>query len=261
MSRLLLCFAIMVELLTVHATAAPPEPTPPAATITAPTPPPVVRLSEKLPIETFAQLDFIDEARLSPHGQRIAGLLGIKGEQAIAIINLFDKSEKTVGVRAPEDTQVDWVRWVNDDNIIVGLRALLPVETEQFYVTRVIAINRLTGKVTWLLRDLQGTRASNILYVPRDGSTSILIAGSNSVYNTHDFWPKVYRVDVATGRASVVLDGSEDVWDWYADQNGVVRMGSSYDDDHYRARTMYRGENGDSSTRLKASISARAKTC
>ncbi len=119
--------------------------------------------ADKLPVAAFAELPFVERSQLSPDGSRIAGLLGVGGVQNIAIINLFNKTETKIKIPVPAATQALWIRWVNDDNIIVGLSALLPVENENWYVTRALAINRVSGKVTKLLWEKNGQDTADVL--------------------------------------------------------------------------------------------------
>ncbi len=219
-----ICLIILVLLTTGIARAAPPAP--PA----------------RLPLTAFAELPFVTRAEISPDGTRLAGLLAVGGTQRIAVISLFNKEERIIAVAVPDGTQATWLRWVNDDNIIAGLVALLPVETEKFYVSRVIAINRTTGKMTKLLWNLNGQNVADVLWVPTDGRSEILMAGQATVYsNLEGFWPAVFQVDVTTGRNKQVVKGQNSVMDWSADATGTVRAGYGYVDSTRTSRLLYRG--------------------
>ncbi|MGH8676822.1 MAG: hypothetical protein ACREUQ_00530, partial [Burkholderiales bacterium] len=93
----------------------------------------------------------------------------------IGVFNLFDRKENSAMLRIPEATQASWVQWVNENNYIVGLRALLPFGAgERWYVSRIIAVNRVTGKVTKLLWDLGGQKV-NLIWTASDGTPNVLI--------------------------------------------------------------------------------------
>ena len=197
----------------------------------------------KLPVEAFAQIPFVERAKISPNGTRLAGLLGIGGAQSIAILNMFDTSDKPVRISVPDGTQANSVRWVNEDNIVVGLTTLLPVENDRWYVSRAIAISRKSGKITKLLWDSGGQNAGDILWIPSDGSNEILISAQDSIYSNEDgFWPTVYRVDVTTGRKRLAAKGHEGVLSWSADSAGNIRAGEGYDDSTRTSRLLYRAE-------------------
>lgn len=200
-----------------------------------------------LPVTAFAQLPFIAHPRLSPDGTRLAGLFNIAGEQAIAIRSLFDKTDKGVMIRVPDGTQVEWLSWVNDDNILVGLDALLPFgDSDTAYVSRAVAVNRLTGKITKLLWNKAGQNSADLLWTATDGKPDVLIAAQDSIYADDDgFWPTVYRVNVESGASRIVQTGRTGIYDWDADASGRVRMGNGYRDDNRSFWVIYRGETGD----------------
>ncbi|MCO4092793.1 MAG: hypothetical protein HEQ34_12690, partial [Sphingorhabdus sp.] len=126
------------------------------------TPPPVAATAPAAPpsVEAFASLPFVERAELSPDGNHIAGIFGV-----------------------PDGTQPGRIQWVNNDNIIVSLTGLLPIEGDRWYITRLLAVNRLSGKFTKLLWDLNGQNAGDVLSVPNDGSNEILVAAQATIYS------------------------------------------------------------------------------
>ncbi|WP_338426875.1 alpha/beta hydrolase family protein [Sphingopyxis kveilinensis] len=201
---------------------------------------------EPLPTAAFAQLPFMEMPELSPDGRHVAGLFGVKGEQRIGILPLRGAMAAAVFVAVPDQTEIDWLRWVGDDDIVIGLRALLPVENDNWYITRLLGLNRTTGKPTRLLWDLKGQNAADLLWMPTDGGREILVAGQNSIYADEDFWPAVYRVDVATGRKKTEVNGRTSVMEWGADHLGRVRYGIGYRDQSTKATLLYRRDGGGS---------------
>lgn len=221
---------------TLHAQA--PSPAPSAAPVV------VTKPLASLDAAAFARIPFIENATLSPDGTRIAGLLGVGGQQRISLMPLFDETQGSIHIGVPEGTEANWLRWVNDDNLIVGLQALLPLDGRRTYVSRLIAINRTSGKVTKLLWDSDGQNAADVLWIPSDGSTEILVAAQNSFYLDRGFYPTVYRVNVATGHRRTVVVEERGIYDWSADSNGSVRIGTGYEDNTRKFRLIYRGEGG-----------------
>lgn len=207
----------------------------------------------KLTAADFAQLPFVKNPVLSLDGTRIAGFFAIGGKQLIGISNLFDKNEQMVMFGIPEGTEASFIRWINDDNVLVGLHGLLPVEAgERWYISRAIAINRTTRKITKLLWDSGGQNAADLVWVPSDGSSKILVAAQYSIYSNYPelLWPSVYRVDVATGNKATIIKGREGVTDWYADAQGTVRTGFKFADAGRKFSLLYRGEGSSGSFRL-----------
>lgn len=200
----------------------------------------------------FAQLPFVEHAELSPDGRRFAGLIAADGRQIIAIHELFETTTKPFLLAVPDDTQADWVKWVNDDNILVGLSGLMPVEGDRWYVSRVIAINRVTHKLTRIFAKSGGQNAGDVIWIPSDGSNQILLAAQNSIYLDTEFWPAVYKVDVTSGRMTKQLSGRESVMNWIADASGQVRAGIAYDDLSRSYTLLYRDGTGSFRTITRA---------
>jgi dipeptidyl aminopeptidase/acylaminoacyl peptidase len=184
-----------------------------------------------IPVESFATLPLISSAKISPDGSMIAGLLGINGEQRIAAFNIVGEKKGGINVPVPDRLEVNWLKWINDDNIIVGVSALLPVQGNEWDISRVLAINIKTQAVTKLLWDSEGQNAGDLLWTPSDGSNDVLIAAQDSIYSSDDkFWPSVYRVNISNGKKSKVVFGTKGVSEWSVDAAGNVRAGIGYND-------------------------------
>ena len=184
-----------------------------------------------LPTESFSKIPFIEDPVLSPNGEYVAGLFGIGGEQRIVMISLNNDGSAPVVVAVPDQTQVNRIRWVNDDNIIASVTVLSRVQEDSWYLSRLISVNRKTKAFTKLLWNLRGQNAADILWTPKDGSNEILVSGQDSVFsNQPGFWPTVYRVNVETGKSKKAVRGKSGVLDWAADHNGNVRIGIRYND-------------------------------
>ncbi|HLQ11760.1 MAG TPA: S9 family peptidase [Steroidobacteraceae bacterium] len=220
-------------------TAAPaPAVTPsPAAT---PAPPTAPAPGEKLPVDSFARLPFVEYPSIAPDGTHWAGLLGLGGIQSIAIFNLFEKPAVAVRIMVPDQTNVRWMRWANADNVLVGLDALVRVTAEDWYVRRLVSVNRVTGKVSYLLWDVGGQNASDVIWMPNKAGNEVLVAAQNSIYQELDWWPAVHQVDITNGHDHVVVAPHPGISEWMADGEGTVRAGVGYDDSRRTSRLVYR---------------------
>lgn len=200
-----------------------------------------------IPVDAFAKLPFISNAEISPNGQMIAGLLAVGGEQRIAAFNLFGDRVAGINMAVPEKTQISWVRWVNDNHLLVGLSALLPVSTDDWYVSRLLAIDVKTQAITKLLWNLGGQNSADVVWMPSDGSNEIQVAAQNSIYtDSDDFWASVFKVNVANGKSKKVVFGKTGVMDWSADASGNVRAGIGYDDATQTQTLYYRATGAES---------------
>lgn len=195
-----------------------------------------------LPALAFARLPFFADGEISADGLSFAGKLVIGGTQLLGVRHLFDAAAKPLYLRLPETDELDWVRWVNKDFVIAGMRALLPLGgPEKAYVRRIMVVDLRSGKATILLRDLMGQNGGDLLWVARDGTPQILVAAQNSIYLDENFFPTVYRINLETGRRVVVQAARSGIYRWIADGNGVVRAGIGTADDGRSSRLLYRG--------------------
>ncbi|WP_143182711.1 alpha/beta hydrolase family protein [Parasphingorhabdus marina] len=199
--------------------------------------------AEKLPLEAFAKLPFIEMIELSPNGQYFAGVFGVKGEQRILISPLnFDRT-KIKMLPIPDETEISRIRWINDDNILISMYGLTRVFDDRWYISRIFGVNRKTGEFTKLLTRQTGQNAAQVIWTPSDGSAEILAAGQGSIYSDEDeFWPGVFRVNVETGKQKRVLKGKQYVTRWGADGSGNVRFGLGYNDRNQTSRLLYAKE-------------------
>lgn len=196
---------------------------------------------QPLPVQAFAVLPFVEKAKISPDGTQIAGLFSVRGEQRIAMMPILGDRKKAVIIPVPEQTEVSWIRWTGNDNIVVGLYALMPVYGDRWYVSRLIGVNRHSRKITRILWDAGGQNAADLLWVATDGSPDILVSAQESIYtDTPGFWPTVYRVDVTNGRKKKVETGRSNIFDWIADHDGEVRLGISYLEKTASSTLLYR---------------------
>jgi hypothetical protein len=67
-----------------------------------------------------------------------------------------------------------------------------------------------------------------VLWIDPEGQ-SILLAYQSTIYD----YPSVLTVDLATNRRWQVVQARTDIWDWYADEQGVVRAGFGWSGDRW----------------------------
>ncbi|MCT8003724.1 S9 family peptidase [Sphingomonas sanguinis] len=218
------------------------EPAKPAAT-SAPAAP--VK-SGPLPVEAFAALPEMEKPSLSPDGTRIAGKRALNGQQYLMVVPLVKGQSKPAIVPINEKVDVNWWRWVNDEWLLVGLGAKQVIEGEEYYITRMLGIRAdmtKTNRIDW---ERSGFRADEVLWAARDGSPRILFAKQTGIYSMDDVYPSVFEADVSTGKVKRIAAGQTDVWDWYADGQGQLRMGVRYSDSTRQKSLLYRQSNAES---------------
>ncbi|QDX28151.1 S9 family peptidase [Sphingomonas suaedae] len=195
-----------------------------------------------LPVEAFADMPQLEDPKLSPDGKRLAAKIAIGGTQYFAVLT-FGK-EGPPQLLGAGKADVNWWRWVNDDWLVIGIGQSVPVEGDEWYVTRAIAYQPTTNKVTQLAPRDVAQKGDDIIWMARDGSARVMLAYQTSIYVNRDgFWPKVEEIDLDTGKRRTILTGRTGVMDWYADGAGVVRMGIGFSEDGRSRRLLYRDSN------------------
>lgn len=208
------------------------------AVVAAPAPT-VAPVASVVPLANFAQPPFISQPQLSPDGTTIAGIVSSGGKQLVMMRGVFG-SESPALIGLAEASHAYAISWVNNDNLLIHLSQLLPVETDRWTVSRLVGVSRKTHKITKILWNSAGQSAANVVWQAHDGSPEVLIAAQNSIYLGEEFWPAVWRVNVENGKAKSALKGRANVMNWYADGAGQLRAGVSYEDTSRKFNLLYR---------------------
>ncbi len=192
-----------------------------------------------LPLEVFAELPQIERPRISPNGKRVVARLARNGQMFLAVITLDGGAPPAI--IHPGKVDLNWWRWVNDDWIVVGVGREQNVEGSNFYISRAIGIQTSTGRMVPIADKDAAQRGDDIVWMARDGSARVMLAYQTSIYvDTPGFWAKVEEIDLATGKRRLVQGPREGVLDWYADRDGVIRMGIGSSLDGRTSRLLYR---------------------
>lgn len=183
------------------------------------TPPPA---REIIPASAFAERSFIESPELSPSGNRVAAPMNMGKERFLGIINLFDepgKHQKGIRKFALGEARLRWHHWATDDLLLIGVL----LEERGLYYSRLLAYDVVNDDARYLGIKREGLVGDDVLYVAPDGRFLLLSVAPN-------LWsyPAVHRVDIETGETTKVLSAKPPIHDWYADSNGVVRLGLGY---------------------------------
>ncbi len=216
-------------------------------------PPTVERVREKLPLEAFAQLDFVEDAKLSPDGTHIAGLFGIDGKKTLAILKISNIHENPVRLPFPDRSEIGDVRWINDQFIVATLYRIDKNNGKDVYVGRLISVDCGAGTLRILLPEVRSLSPAELLWSASDKSNEILVQARQSDFTgttfnggialeNEYFWPTVYRINLGTGRTTKVRDGEFGIGRWYADKEGTLRLGEGHDDSKLEDLLLYRPE-------------------
>lgn len=205
----------------------------------------------EIPIEAFAQLPVMQSVELSPDGTHLAYIRPINGRGHM-IIQKLDGTGQPVIAPPAEDSDYDWLHWINNDRLVFTVSAMRKRGTVETKETRLWAINRdgsdslalvlpsttaRTGskfKREFAPAQLQG----NVIHWLPDEPHHILL----SLDGNQDGADEVRRIDVRDGNYNIVRDGTPGIQDWLTDQTGLLRFGWGYKRSALRVLT--KQENG-----------------
>jgi dipeptidyl aminopeptidase/acylaminoacyl peptidase len=215
-----------------------------------------------VPIEVFGKRPFMQQPRLSPDGTKVVVQMSKNGEGYLGIIDLTKPGSApeffiaTTEFRDVGDRTVAGWRWVGNDNIVVTMASREDIYGQRYDVSRLVAYNLKTKKLTPLAWDHATGQASDILYIDHEKGLFLLERQSDA-YGTERFQlPEVVQVDVNTGKYTVVERPNPVVQSWIVDGKGVVRAAQGSDPDTGKERLMYRSKAGDTLTTVSNAADA-----
>ena len=195
--------------------------------------PPAATVPARIPIEALAQPAFLAWPTLSSDGNRIAARLKVGGRDWIGVWDLRDPPGSQPHLWPQSDYELRWLRWAGPNRLLLGAQLRRGAEGEAFTVTRIISIDVTTGQPV-ALDTGSGILGDDVIFVDPAGAYILVTAQSAA-----DEYPGVLRIDLATGRHTLVENSRVGIWDWFADSHGVVRAGVDYSNDrvsfYYRA--------------------------
>jgi dipeptidyl aminopeptidase/acylaminoacyl peptidase len=170
----------------------------------------------------FAALPLLVKPKLSPDGHRIAAQNVADGKTTIVVLNADDPDKilRTIPMTIGSAYSLLWAG--NRKLLLTVLLKQKSVGVETPYL-RLVSLDVEDGTAQILDRQSRGIYAGDVLYADPTGSWAI-VASQDSLYD----YPSVKRVDLSTGKATVIEQQKDEVWDWYADDEGVVRAGVAY---------------------------------
>ncbi len=182
--------------------------------------------------------------RLSPDASKVVLRMSNQGRDYLALIDLTNRGGRPklfVAVdeyRDAGDRTVGGYRWVGNETVVFTLASREILGGGRADLTRLVAYNTRTERMTQLAWDGAGGGAANILHI--DHARGHIMLERDGFNGSNFTGSEVVDVDVATGRYTTVQRPNTVVGGWETDAAGVVRLGSGYDRDTGRQRILYR---------------------
>lgn len=194
-----------------------------ASAAAAPQPPAADAPPPRIAAAAFAERPAFWNAQLSPDGTTLSFIRHANAQTQFVITNL-DSGKVVRAFYADPSNELDWYRWVGNDKLLLAVSTPGTFMDEEVRYTRLILIEIATGTMTRLFARSNVVEGDNVIHVAEDGS-HILVAMQKTIYD----YPAVLRHELdGKARITTVQEPREGVWDWTADDTGVVRMGTGW---------------------------------
>lgn len=178
----------------------------------------------RIPIEDLAALPALRAPILSPDGKRIVARARIKDSNRLIILSADAPSAQPKQIEIGK-TPITAVHWAGNDRLLIEVIGEAQMFGVEVPFGRLLVVDLSTGASRIADRKSNGIYGGDVLHVEPAGNWAT-VASQDDIFST----PSVKRVDLATGDATVVEKPKPDVWDWFVDDNGVVRGGVAYDE-------------------------------
>ena len=176
-----------------------------------------------IPTSDFAGRSSFWNAQLSPDGLMLSFLRRRNGEAQFIISQIGTNKVVRAFGTDPAD-QIEWYRWVTNDKLLISVSTAGEFFGDEVRYTRLILVQISDGSMTRLFGRSNVVEGDNVIHVAEDGS-HILVAIQKSVYD----YPAVIRHELTPGgKTASVQEPRDGVWNWIADNQGVVRMGTGW---------------------------------
>jgi dipeptidyl aminopeptidase/acylaminoacyl peptidase len=181
----------------------------------------------------------IEDPQLSPDGSHIAARIGAEGRLAIFDPARPDLAPHTVAL--PQGERLEWVFWRAPGRLVASLSRGGSKPT-----VRLVEID-VTDDTLVQLGQARAGRGDALLHVDRKAGFLLL-----KTRDRRRSTPAVWRVDLATGAATLAVAAQPHVQDWVVDGAGVVRAGVGAKDD--KAWLVYRRGESDGFSREGSAV-------
>ena len=190
----------------------------------------------RLPTSLLGKLPFVSNPKLSPDGTHLAAFVTLNNR---SLIGVFDLAAGTNQLINPgEKLDLRWFRWAGNDRVLISVGSMVPWEGEDILQTRLVAFEVSTRQQRFIGGKTEGADGDDVLWIDPEGK-SILLSYQETIYD----YPSVSLIDLAKNRSKTVVAARDYLWDWYADNKGVVRAGLIFSDDTWKL--IYRAKEGD----------------
>ncbi len=184
----------------------------------------------------FARTSGISAMVLSPDGNLVAATGDVAGKTVLAIIDA--PTHKPISrINVPDKTQLEWYKWAGSKRLLISISTIVPYFDDEVKATRLYVYDLAAAKLSEVSRHDMGIEGDDLLFTDPAGEY-VLLSIQQTVYD----YPSVWRfpLDGTAARKGVLIQPAKnEIWEWYADDSGVVRMGLAFSADR-KTKVWYR---------------------
>ncbi len=193
--------------------------------------------AKPVPVEYYSRLPAIYDAAISPDGNWLATIVNYNGEYVLKVYNLANPSDKKKrGTTYPSSVKVNWVRWANNEQILLSTRQSEKSKGTVYYSGYLFAIDRDVTKSRMVLKPDVGKAGSGVRlggvgmfrqfnntvvdFLPNEPNHIIMAFGAEDPYAIG-----AHKVNINNRSKTSLNRGSTDIQYWLTDRRGEVRIG------------------------------------
>lgn len=177
----------------------------------------------KLPASAFAERSGYEDAMLSPDGKLIVLIVtGYKGEAGIAFVDAATKKPLKLVVM-PLARNLDWLRWAGNRRVLVSVGRSIAPRNADFVFSPLLVIDLDADGYKPIGDKKMKFLGGEVVHIDPEGQYVL-----QSIYRPGNGYPSVWRFPLDPAgqvKGGLVQSARIGVDDWYADSQGVVRMG------------------------------------
>jgi dipeptidyl aminopeptidase/acylaminoacyl peptidase len=186
-----------------------------------------------LPLDVFYNDVTIEDVELSPDGTHILALRNIGGDTVVMVVNLHTNETFFPAKTDNKQFKFNWVKWANNDRLLISARFDSRLLNGTKYMqTRLLAKDaKKDSKLMVLIKPDENANwvsqfQDNVISFMQDDPDHVLVSVDREV----PLYQTVYKINVNNGRMSKYKKSSNSIKSWYADRDGVIRVGETYND-------------------------------
>lgn len=164
----------------------------------------------------------------------------VEGKPRLAVVTINRGGKPDIQTFSlPAKQTLRFFRWAGAGRLLLSFRGTSSFGDEDVSITRLAVLDLASGKFSWLVLGQMGFSGDDIVFVDPAGGY-VLLALQATPYE----YASVHRFDLATLKHKEIVPARDNVWDYFADNEGVVRGAVGVEKDRWWF--LYREKEGDS---------------